>query len=99
MVFAPFGISLLVAFFSILILIPRLKRIKIVGKDMHKPGQPDDLIGLRQWVKTLLPLIAALPLLALRAGRTTMKLPWWGWGRSPWVAWPSLLPPWGSQQR
>jgi len=38
---APFGASLLVAFFAVLILIPHLKRAGIVGKDIHKPDQPE----------------------------------------------------------
>lgn len=142
-------VSLLVALLVILILIPRLKRVKSAGKDMHKPGQPevpemgglaivagfgagillalgaisflhlfpqvdivillaalstvlltgligivDDLIGLRQLVKTLLPLIAALPLMAVRVGQTTMRLPFLGQVNF-WIFYPLILVPLG----
>lgn len=106
------------------------KRANIVGKDMHKPGQPevaemgglvivagfslgiitiiavntflpsllsisliqilaafsvvlimtllgsvDDLIGVRQIPKALIPLLASLPLVAIKAGHTVMNIP------------------------
>ena len=38
-------------------------------------GIVDDLLGMRQWVKALLPIIAALPLVAVRAGISTMRIP------------------------
>lgn len=38
-------------------------------------GVVDDLMGIRQWVKAMLPLIAALPLVAVQIGRTWMELP------------------------
>lgn len=38
-------------------------------------GIVDDLAGLRQGVKALLPVIAALPLAAVRAGHTAMQIP------------------------
>jgi UDP-N-acetylglucosamine--dolichyl-phosphate N-acetylglucosaminephosphotransferase len=38
-------------------------------------GIVDDLAGLRQGVKALLPVIAALPLAAVRAGQTAMHIP------------------------
>ncbi len=41
-------------------------------------GLADDLIGMRQWLKAFLPLIAALPLVAVRAGISTMKIPFIG---------------------
>jgi UDP-N-acetylglucosamine--dolichyl-phosphate N-acetylglucosaminephosphotransferase len=41
-------------------------------------GVVDDLIGIRQWLKALLPLIAALPLVAVRAGVSSMRLPFFG---------------------
>ncbi|MEN3058996.1 MAG: hypothetical protein ABC579_06970 [Candidatus Methanosuratincola petrocarbonis] len=41
-------------------------------------GIVDDLTGLRQLVKTLLPVMVALPLMVVRAGQTTLKLPWVG---------------------
>jgi len=130
MLFATFGVSLLVAFLASLILVSRLRRARIVGRDIHKPGAPetaemgglgvvsgfgagvvlaialetfwpdilsvqfsvllavlctvllttligiiDDLLGMRQWIKALLPVIAALPLMAVRAGISTMRIP------------------------
>jgi len=41
-------------------------------------GIVDDLLGMRQWAKALLPVLAALPLTAVRAGHTFMKIPFWG---------------------
>ena len=41
-------------------------------------GIADDLIGIRQWLKALLPLVAALPLVAVRAGVSTMRIPFIG---------------------
>lgn len=38
-------------------------------------GVVDDLAGLRQGVKALLPIVAALPLAAVRAGHTAMQIP------------------------
>jgi UDP-N-acetylglucosamine--dolichyl-phosphate N-acetylglucosaminephosphotransferase len=38
-------------------------------------GVVDDLAGLRQGVKALLPILAALPLAAVRAGHTEMQIP------------------------
>ncbi len=38
----------------------------------------DDLLGLRQEVKAFLPVIAALPLVAVRAGQTAMTIPFLG---------------------
>jgi UDP-N-acetylglucosamine--dolichyl-phosphate N-acetylglucosaminephosphotransferase len=38
-------------------------------------GIADDLIGMRQSVKAFLPLLASLPLIAIRAGETAMRLP------------------------
>jgi UDP-N-acetylglucosamine--dolichyl-phosphate N-acetylglucosaminephosphotransferase len=125
--------SFVVSFVGAWILIPRLKRAGIVGKDMHKPGQPeipemgglaivaglgagmllaiaietfrpnsfafgfetllavlcvvllvtligmaDDLLGIRQWVKAALPLVASLPLAAVRAGVSAIALPFIG---------------------
>jgi len=37
MIVAPFAISLLISFLSVPLLIPRLSRAGIVGKDLHKP--------------------------------------------------------------
>ena len=133
MIFAVLVASFLVSFVTVPVLIPRLRRAGIVGRDMHKPGQPeipemgglalvagfgagillaiametfwpnllsidltvllavlctvllttmigilDDLMGMRQWVKALLPLVAALPLVAVRAGVSTMRIPFVG---------------------
>lgn len=116
-----------------MILAPRLLAAGIVGKDMHKPGQPevpemgglavvggfalavllaialealvsfvlpvdfvtllavlgtvlltglvgilDDLLGMPQGVKAFLPVLAAFPLVAVRAGQTTMTIPFLG---------------------
>ena len=41
-------------------------------------GVLDDLTGIRQWVKAFLPLIAALPLVAVRAGVSTVRIPFIG---------------------
>ena len=38
-------------------------------------GVLDDLLGIGQGVKALLPLVAALPLVAIKAGQTTLKVP------------------------
>jgi UDP-N-acetylglucosamine--dolichyl-phosphate N-acetylglucosaminephosphotransferase len=128
-----FLVSFVVSFVAFRMAIPRLKQRGIVGRDVHKPGQPevpemgglfsvigfavgiatviafntfgsrflsidlsqilavlsvvlliailgtiDDLIGMRQSVKALMPLIAALPLIAVRAGNTTMNIPFAG---------------------
>jgi len=130
MIFAvPVG-AFLAALWAALLLIPRLYRARIVGRDMHKMDQReipemgglalvagfgagmllsiametfwpdllsvdltallavlctvllttmigvlDDLFGIRQWVKALLPLIAALPLVAVRVGHSVMRIP------------------------
>jgi UDP-N-acetylglucosamine--dolichyl-phosphate N-acetylglucosaminephosphotransferase len=115
------------------VVLPHLRRVGIVGKDVHKPGSPavpemgglftvagftvgivmviafntflsrylsidlsqilavlcvvlmiaiigtiDDLISVRQSVKALIPIIASLPLVAVRAGDTTMSMPFVG---------------------
>lgn len=41
-------------------------------------GILDDLFGISQGVKALLPLFAALPLVAVKAGKTMMRLPFLG---------------------
>lgn len=41
-------------------------------------GILDDLLGLRQAVKAFLPALAALPLVAVRAGHTTITIPFFG---------------------
>ena len=130
MIFAALGASFVASFWAVPVLIPRLRRAGIVGRDMHKVDRPevpemgglaivagfgagillaiametfwpdllsvnltvllavlctvllttligiaDDLIGIRQGVKALLPLIAALPLVAVRIGVSTMRIP------------------------
>ncbi len=125
--------AFLVSAVATAVLIPKLRAAGIVGKDLHKPGQPeipemgglalvcgftvgvllaialeafvppvlpvdftallaslaavlltalvgilDDLLGLRQGVKAFLPVVAALPLVAIRAGQSTMTVPFLG---------------------
>ena len=41
-------------------------------------GTIDDLLGMRQSVKALMPLFASLPLIAVRAGDTAMSIPFTG---------------------
>lgn len=41
-------------------------------------GIVDDLLGMRQLAKAFLPAVAALPLMALRAGHTTLVIPFLG---------------------
>ncbi len=41
-------------------------------------GTVDDLLDLRQSAKTLLPIIAAFPLVAINTGSSTMSIPWIG---------------------
>ncbi len=128
-----FVVSFAVAFVVVRYLIAGFARAGIVGKDVHKPGNPevpemgglalvagfvsgilltvafvtfwhplpqvdlislfaalavvlivtpigivDDLIGIHQLTKTLLPLAAALPLSVVRAGVPVMILPFFG---------------------
>lgn len=128
--FLIFVICFATTFFIFPAAIPRLKRAKIVGRDMHKPSQPevaemgglvivagfsagiitivaietffsrflyvdltqilavfsvilmmamigvaDDLIGVRRGTKAITPLLASLPLVAIKAGQTVMKIP------------------------
>ncbi len=126
------AISFLVTYVFAYIIIPRLKRFNITGKDINKPGQPevaemggiaivagftagvllavflntffafefnlihmlaaliaihtvafigivDDLLDLPQWIKALLPLFAAIPLVAVEAaGSTALIIPFIG---------------------
>ena len=129
-VFSIFAISFTATFLAFRVVIPRLRRAKIVSRDMHKPYQPevpemgglvlvagfsigtitiitiatffsrllsvnttqilailsvvliiaiigiiDDLIGMRQGIKAITPLLASLPLVALKIGSTTMSIP------------------------
>ncbi|MCS7240837.1 MAG: hypothetical protein NZ651_06305 [Candidatus Bipolaricaulota bacterium] len=128
-----FVAALFVSVLATGVLIPKLRRAGIVGKDLHKPGQPevpemgglallagfttgvllalaleafippvlpvdfvallavlatvlltglvgilDDLLDLRQGLKAFLPVIAALPLVAVRAGHATLTVPFVG---------------------
>jgi len=128
-----FFVAMLGGSLSAVILAPKLRSAGIVGKDLHKPSQPeipemgglalivgftlaivfaigleaflpqilhvdfvlllavlatvlltglvgilDDLLGLRQAVKAFLPVIAALPLVAVRAGHTVITIPFLG---------------------
>ena len=41
-------------------------------------GILDDLISLRQWIKTIAPLFSALPLMAVKVGYSTMIIPFVG---------------------
>jgi len=149
MVLAPFGAALLVAVVAVVLLVPRLHRAGIVGRDMHKPGKPevaemgglaivagtgvgisvalammsffhvledasvvlllaalavilltaligiiDDLLGMRQFVKAFLPAVAALPLVAVRAGQTSLVVPFMG-RINFWIFYPLFLVPAG----
>jgi UDP-N-acetylglucosamine--dolichyl-phosphate N-acetylglucosaminephosphotransferase len=125
--------AFVVSFFSFPLVIPRLIRSGITGKDLNKPGQPkianigglvtaagfsagilliialitftdlfnyinlqyllaalstvltavligvvDDIVSLRQWFKALTPIFSALPLIAVKAGDTTLGIPFVG---------------------
>jgi len=149
MVLATFGASFLVALIAVVLLLPRLHRARIVGKDMNKQGLPevaemgglaivagagvgisvslalisffrvlpdasttlllaamstilltaligsiDDLLGMEQWVKAFLPAIAALPLVAVRAGHTWLSIPFVG-RFNFWIFYPLFLVPTG----
>jgi len=133
LILVSFLCAAVVSLFSFPLVIPRLKRAGIVGKDMNKPGQPevaemgglvtaagfsagillivalktftqqfnainlqyllaalstvltavltgifDDFVSLKQWVKTILPMFSALPLIAAKAGDTTIVIPFVG---------------------
>lgn len=130
--FVTFLVSGTIAFVLLRLLIPRLARAGIVGKDMNKPGQPpvaemgglglvggfgagvltlialrtffrievlaavstvellavlstvlvialiglmDDLIGVHQGWKAVIPALAAIPLIVIEVGQKTMILP------------------------
>ena len=149
MILAVFAASLLTAVIGAILLIPRLHRARIVGKDMHKLGKPpvaemgglaivagtgvgisvalammsffhvlqdasvvlllaalavilltgligiiDDLLGMRQLVKAFLPAMAALPLVAVRAGQTLFLIPFMG-RINFWIFYPLFLVPAG----
>ncbi len=54
----------------------------------------DDLLGMRQWVKAFLPVFAAVPLMAVRAGHTWMRIPFLG-RVDVWIFYPLVLVPVG----
>ncbi len=131
--FLVFLFSLVVTFFSFPVVIPRLKRAGITGKNMNSITQEqipemgglvmvtgfsagliltiymkifhmlltnvslvallaclstvlivaligifDDLISLKQSIKAIMPVFAALPLMAIEISTTTMRIPFWG---------------------
>jgi UDP-N-acetylglucosamine--dolichyl-phosphate N-acetylglucosaminephosphotransferase len=133
MVFLIFLVSFAVSFVGFPIIIPRLKRAGIVGKNMNSEKQEeipemgglvivagfgagiifaiglrtffdvflsisltsilavlstvlivvligvfDDLISIRQWIKALIPVFAALPLMAIKEGYSMMRIPFMG---------------------
>jgi len=149
MILAVFVASLLTTVIGAILLIPRLHRAGITGKDMHKAGKPaiaemgglaivagtgvgisvalammsffhvlqdasvvlllaalavilltaligifDDLLGMRQLVKAFLPAVAALPLVAVRAGHTWLTIPCIG-RFDFWIFYPLFLVPAG----
>jgi UDP-N-acetylglucosamine--dolichyl-phosphate N-acetylglucosaminephosphotransferase len=57
-------------------------------------GVVDDLLDMRQWVKALLPLLAAVPLMAVRAGHSTVWIPFVG-RINFWIYYPLVLVPLG----
>jgi len=57
-------------------------------------GIMDDLMGMRQWLKALLPLFAALPLMAVRVGHTWLWIPFVG-RVNFWIFYPLVLVPLG----
>ncbi len=133
MVFLIFIVSFAVSFAGFPIVIPRLKKAGIVGKNMNSEKQEeipemgglvivagfgagivfaiflrtffdlflsvsltpilavlstvlivviigvfDDLISMRQWIKAIIPVFAALPLMAIKEGYSMMRIPFVG---------------------
>jgi len=133
MVFLIFIVSFIACFAGFPIVIPRLKKAGIVGKNMNSEeeeeipemgglviaagfgvgivfaiflrtffdlflsvsltsilavlstvlivviiGVFDDLISMRQWIKAIMPVFAALPLMALKEGYSMMRIPFVG---------------------
>jgi len=133
MVFLIFIVSFAVSFTGFPIIIPRLKKAGIVGKNMNSEKQEeiaemgglvmtagfgagiifaislrtffdlflsvsltsilavlstvlivviigvfDDLISIRQWIKAIMPVFAALPLMAIKEGFSMMRIPFVG---------------------
>ncbi len=133
MIFLILLVSFIVSFVGFPIVIPRLKKAGIVGKNMNSEKQEeiaemgglviaagfgagmvfaiflrtffdlflsvsltsilavlstvlivviigvfDDLISMRQWIKALIPVFAALPLMAIKEGYSMMRIPFVG---------------------
>ncbi|MHC2995257.1 MAG: hypothetical protein IBV53_07145 [Candidatus Atribacteria bacterium] len=133
MIFLIFLVSFIVSFVGFPIIIPRLKKAGIVGKNMNSEKQEeipemgglmiavglgagiifaislrtffdlflsvglttilavlstvlivviigvfDDLISIRQWIKAIMPVFAALPLMAIKEGYSLMRIPFVG---------------------
>ena len=133
MVFIIFIVSFAVSFVGFPIIIPRLKRAGIVGKNMNSESKEeipemgglmiaagfgagivfaiflrtffdlflsvsltsilaalstilivviigvfDDLISMRQWIKAIMPVFAALPLMAIKEGYSMIRIPFLG---------------------
>lgn len=133
MISIAFICALVISYASFPLVIPRLVRSHITGKDLNKPGQPkianiggivtvggfsagiliiialktftnqfdyldlqyllaalstvltavlvgivDDFVSLRQWFKALTPIVCALPLVAVKAGETSVFIPFQG---------------------
>ena len=133
MIFLIFLVSFIVSFVGFPIIIPRLKRAGITGKNMNSEKQEeipemgglviaagfgagiifviglrtffdvflsvsltsilavlstvlivviigvfDDLISIRQWIKAIMPVFAALPLIAIKEGYSMMRIPFVG---------------------
>jgi UDP-N-acetylglucosamine--dolichyl-phosphate N-acetylglucosaminephosphotransferase len=57
-------------------------------------GMVDDLLGMRQWIKALLPVFAALPLMAVPAGHAWIRIPYVG-TLNFWIFYPLLVVPAG----
>ena len=128
-IFTVLVISFITTYLSLYVIIPQLKKIRIVGSDLNKPDRPeipemgglgvisglcigfmmiiaystflgllnvdlvgvlalattvaivgfigifDDLFRVRMSLKAALPVLAALPLMAIKAGYHTMKIP------------------------
>ena len=60
--------------FNLIYLLAAVITIQIIGFI----GLADDLLSLPQWLKAILPLFAAVPLIAVRAGTTAINIPFIG---------------------
>jgi UDP-N-acetylglucosamine--dolichyl-phosphate N-acetylglucosaminephosphotransferase len=74
------GIAMVIAFNTFLhrflsIELPQVLAVLSVVLIVAIVGIIDDLIGIRQSVKALMPLLASLPLIAVRAGDTVISIP------------------------